>query len=278
MTRFLIFLAISVLCLLGLALQTYAMGVTDFVAVADEATSAIFNPAGLVEVDSNALSWHHRFTGRDLAGGWDDLAIYAAPGDEGTGALYLAYSQDLAGINLYWRTTDLGYAYGWRTSDIITMGLSLKYGHQCEYQNVLGEMQEFTIPASCLMMDFGLMVKPSNMHFGLAIYDIGSNDVQGYYGTVGLAYQNEFMVLAGETTDLFDALGDSLFRLGCRFNITPNFRLHLVSETSDWGYSGQLVGAEFLTKNYVTFDASYYKAQSPFVEDSSLQASVGYRF
>ena len=124
MTRF-FFILISVSAMLALAaLPVTGMGVSDFVAVADGPASFIYNPAALASFDAKQIYLEHRIDGRNQAVGWDDILFYAAPGSGGAGALFATYSQDLEALDLYDRFTTYGYAFGWQSSDRLSVGNS----------------------------------------------------------------------------------------------------------------------------------------------------------
>jgi hypothetical protein len=286
MVRFFIFLFLLFLLGIGLSSQTMALGVSDFVAVADDPSSAVYNPAGLADLGNNTLNWEHCFQGRNLEMGWDDVAVYGATGEGGNGALLIAYGQDQVGPTQYRRITNLGYSYGWHSRDRISVGLGAKLSRRGQYDNSSGTMTEIPGYAkNSFLIDFGLLITPSDKcKVGLALHNLGrdtSNDVINYQSTLGASYRLGSLVLAGEVYDLLNeggsAIEGTLYRLGCRLAVTSGFRLHAVMEASDWGYQGQLVGAEIITKS-MNFNLSLHQVASMLFTGDSINAGIGYRW
>lgn len=287
MTRFFIFLIIFFLLFTGLCIQTSALGVTDFVAVADGPSCAVYNPAGLSNLNYYSLNWEHCFVGRDQSIIWDDSAVYISPGESGNGALFVTYSQDLVSVSLleYNRVTNYGYCYGWKVSDRVSVGLGAKYSRRGLYSNSSGIMIEDPDYAqNDFLIDFGLLSKPSeNWRFGLSLHNLGrdtSEDVVNYQSTMGFSYQWNSLVLAGEIYDLLNEGGmtirGTLYRLGCRldFHMLLHMRVHAVVELSEWDYQGTLLGLEFRSEK-VNYGISRYSVNSTLATGESINATVG---
>jgi hypothetical protein len=286
MGRFLCLL--MTLCLIfGMNRSVSAIGVNDFVAVADSASAAVYNPAGLALSSERIFNWEHRFTGQDLAMGWDDLAVYSVSDYRGCGALFFAYNQDLIGLNLYNRVQTLGYSYGWLSSENLLLGLSAKFSQRGIYSNSTGVMVKQTTLSDDFLIDFGLLFKPApNWKIGFALHNIGrNNSVQNYnyQSTLGMAYTHEKFTAAAEIYDVMNegdaVLAGSLLRAGFKYNITSNIKIHGVIENSisNWDYTGEMIAAE-LKKKTLKFDVSWYKAESKYVNDDTFQAGIGFTF
>jgi len=288
MTRFFCFLlSFSLLLLTGM--PGLAMGVSDFAAVAETPGSALYNPAGLNSLQGRNLTLEHRFTGRDLALGWDDLVVYSVTEKGGTGALFLGYSQDIRGIDLYNRILDYGYAYGWRPSANISLGLAGKFSNRGIYSDTSGTMVKQDSQSSFLLDLGAIWQVDSNWRLGLAFHNIGRDEatqVVNYQSTIGCSYRTKKMVLAAEIYDFLNeghesggSLEGSLARVGGRFNIGSKFRVHAVLEdnATDWNYFGAMLGAEGCFASF-TAGVFWYRAKGDYVDDDTVQLLVNYRF
>jgi hypothetical protein len=286
MARFFIFLFLLFFLSTGISTQAMALGVSDFVAVADDPISAVYNPAGLADLKNNTLDWEHGFQGRNLEMGWDDIAVYGATGEAGNGAFLIAYGQDQVGPTQYQRVTSLGYSYGWHSRERISVGVGAKLSRQGQYDNSSGTMTEIPDYAqNNFLIDFGLLINPSDkLKLGLAIHNLGrdtSNDLINYQTTLGASYRLGSLVLAGEIYDLLNeggsAIEGTIYRFGCRFAVTSAFRLHAIMESSDWGYQGQLMSVELITQS-MSFNISLHRVESLLLTGDSINAGIGYRW
>ena len=289
MTRFFLFGVTFLTLFMVTFAPVSAMGINDFVAVATGPSGAIANPAGLASLDSNIVNWEHRFDGRDLAGGWDDLAVYAATGEPANGAAFWGYSQDVTtSIDIYRRVSSFGYAAGWKALDHIAVGLTGKFNTAAFYSNSSGMMvRDNSSMTNLFLVDFGMLIEPSlNLKAGFVIHNLGRDEqkqVMNYQSAIGFSYQIKPVILAVEIDDFLNEGGSfedegSYLRLGCRFDITPQLMVHLVREESDWGFSGQNYGIEYISKDKLNFTVARYMAQSDFFASSTTQASIGYHF
>jgi hypothetical protein len=286
MARFLFFLMLVLALSLAQGLPVQAMGVSDFVAVADGPNNAVYNPAGLATQTNSFCNFEYRFVGYDqIAFGWDDLFVYAAPGNFGNGALFLAYRQDWLEGTEYNRDYSLGYSFGWQPSDNLLMGLSAKFNTYGMYNDLNGSMVNLSSQANFLL-DFGTIVKATpELNLGLAIHNIGKSDQSDaltYDSTIGLAYHTPSVVIA---TEIYNFLRETnpilqgpILRVGARFEIFKGLRLHLITEGSDWSYQGQTACLEYVASNHLGFAISWQRVQSNFLKDFSIQASAGYHF
>ena len=284
MVRFFVVILIFVGFIIGFTTATAAMGVSDFVAVADGPTGGIYNPAGLAALEENVMRLEHKIDERDTA--WnssDDIMVYAATGQGANGALFFDYDQDLIIDNLYDRFSVFGYAFGWNYSKKIALGLTAKIGSIGIYDNFSGAMAKLD-SAKCFLLDFGMLIKPSEgWRLGFTVRNIGNSDLIDYEPTVGIAYSGKRWTVAGEIADLFAAsaaLEDSVIRGGFRFKLSDNFGVQVVKEQSDYSaYESNLIGAEFLTKNQMSIGLAWCQVSSDFIsEKDSLTASIGFQF
>jgi hypothetical protein len=283
---FLLLVLTTVLLVFCVPEASLAMGVSDFVAVADSPATALYNPAGLVNLEGKEFLLEHRLTGRDVALGWDDLAVYSVAEPAGVGALFLGYSQDLWSGSYYSRDQNIGYAYGWRPGKRIALGLTGKFGKHSIYNNYYGNMaKEYS--KGDFMLDAGaIFTTTSRTKLGLTIHNIGKDDSAqaiNYQSTLGFSYQAPNLTLACEIYDLFDQgnapIDGSLGRMGVRYTIRPNFKLHAIVEESigGWDFSGKMLGLEVMFKQ-VTVTASWYQADGDYLSEESLQATIQYHF
>ncbi|HYH03986.1 MAG TPA: hypothetical protein VEC37_12850 [Bacillota bacterium] len=280
-------LLLTIFLLLSVSRSVLAMGVNDFVAVADSSAAAVYNPAGLIGLDGKQLLLEHRVTHRDVAVGWDDLAVYSAADERGTGALFYAYSQDWVGLSQYNRIKSLGYAYGWQPTDNLAIGLSAKYNRRGIYNNSSGVMVKQTTLSNEFLMDCGLLYAPmENWTIGFTYYNLGhdnSDQLNKSLAVLGVAYETNKITAALEVYDLLNEGGaifeGSLIRTGLKYNITSNVAFHGVLEnsTSDWDYTGKMLVVE-LKRNSLNFDISWYRAEGKYVYDDTVQAGLGFTF
>lgn len=290
MNRLLKPLLIVVVGLVSTVVPAWAMGVSDFVGVADSASSALYNPAGLVSLENKSFLMEHRFSGRDLAIGWDDLLIYSVAESRGTGALYVARSQDLIGIELYSRYLTLGYSYGWQAFENIALGVSAKFSNYGIYNKYTGSFIK-EIDSKDFLLDFGLMAEVTDsFKVGLAIHNIGRDDsiqTLNYQSTIGCSYTiNNKLVIAAEIYDFLNEgksgsnpIEGSLLRVGARVNVGEYLRIHAVAEEDldDWDYTGRMLGLEFDNQN-ISVGASWYQGEGSFIDDELIQVTINYKF
>lgn len=272
-----VFLLVSLSCT-----PSFAAGIADFVAVADSSSGAVGNPAGLADMDSRTLSWEHRFTDRDESNiGWDDLIVYNAPGRPGNGAIFYAYNQDLVTPTFYWQTVSYGYAYGWRVSDLVAFGVTLKNVTLNGYDNSTGIMILDTSETN-IMFDFGLQMKlDPKWQLGLAVHNIGrSNDAIrfSYETTLGIAYQADKLTFAAEIYDYLNEGGNPNYRLGCRYELIPGFRPWIVLLMTDDGSFGESFGLEYKMGDHLNLDASWIILNTNSQKIDSIKMTIGYRF
>jgi hypothetical protein len=286
MARFFLLLGCIGFLVCGFPGVTLAMGLSDFVAVADSPTTAVYNLAGLVNLEDKDILLEHCIDGRNIALGTDDLVVYSVAEQVGTGALFFGYSQDLLSGSYYSRNYNIGYAYGWRPTKEIALGLSAKFGKYGIYNDYAGDMAE-EYSNSSFMIDAGVLVQTSTRtKLGFAVHNIGSNssnEALNYQSTLGFAYQASGLTAACEIYDLFDegggAIEGSLGRIGLRYAIVPDFKIHAIIEESigDWNFSGKMLGLEF-TINQVTVMTSWHQADGDYLSVDSWQATMGYHF
>ncbi|HOJ77216.1 MAG TPA: hypothetical protein PLZ08_04190 [Bacillota bacterium] len=290
MNRLLKPLLLVILMLFGQVVPAWALGVSDFVSVADSASGALYNPAGLVSLENKNFLIEYRFSGRDLAMGWDDLLIYSVAESRGTGALYVARSQDLIGIQLYSRYLTLGYSYGWQASENIALGVAAKFSNYGIYNKYTGSFVK-EIDSKDFLLDFGLVAEVTDsFKVGLAIHNIGRDDsiqTLNYQSTVGCSYTfDNKLVIAAEIYDFLNEgksgpnpIEGSLLRLGARVNIGEYLRIHAVAEEDldDWDYSGRMFGVELDNQN-ISVGASWYQGEGSFIDDELIQVTINYKF
>lgn len=273
--------------LLTISHGVWAIGVNDFVAVTDSATAAVYNPAGLIGVEGKQLLLEHRVNHRDATAGWDDLAVYAASDERGSGALFYAYSQDWVGLYQYNRVKSLGYAYSWQPTENMAVGLSAKYNKRGIYNNSSGVMVKQTDLGSEFLLDCGLLYSPAeNWTIGFTYYNLGHSNSDQFnksLAVLGGAYQNKKITAAFEVYDLLNEGGSvlegSLFRTGLKYKITSNFAIHGVLENSnsDWDYTGKKLAAEFKS-NSLNLVVSWYQAEGKYVDEDTVLVGLGYTF
>lgn len=280
--------------LLGLALvvagghSVRAIGVDDFVAVADSGTAAVYNPAGLTGIPQRNFLLEHRLGERDLALGWDDLAVYSARDQRGgCGALFFAYSQDKVGLNLYNRSQDFGYAYGWKALDSLAVGISAKINELGRYDNSSGVMVKQATLNDDFLIDMGLLFTPrENLKIGFAYHNLGSGESgqpEGSQATLGVAYRLGKLLAAAEVYDLLDedtsVFEGSLWRTGLKYNLTAWFQIQGVYENSisDGNFTGKMLAFQF-RKPPLNLNLSWYQAEGNYINDDTVQAEIGFTF
>jgi hypothetical protein len=285
MTRFFFILIITLTAVIMAVLPVMGMGVSDFVAVADGPASFIYNPAALASFDAKQLYLEHRIDGRDQAVGWDDILFYTVPGSGGAGALFATFSQDLEALDLYDRFTTYGYAFGWQSSDRISVGLAAKFSYWGIFDDSSGLMLKIA-SSNNFLLDAGVLIKASQkLQMGFALHNIGRSDDVGilnYQSTAGVAIVGSRWVIAAEIYDFLNEGGypleGAIIRAGGRLDIGRLIRLHLVVESSDWDYLSQQAALELRMKSGLTLGVSYWHIESPLIDGNTWQAGLGYRF
>lgn len=278
-------LVVVSLFILMSAIPVWGMGVTDFVAVVDGPTAAIYNPAGLLQVNNRIIKLEHRLTGRDFTNlnfGYDELFIYAAPGMAGNGAVFVTYSQDLIVVpDYYSRLQSIGYAYSWAPLEQISLGVSGKYYTSGYYSDLMGVMVKQS-SSTKVIFDLGLLAKLTpNAKVGLAIHNLGKSDQMqstSHETTVGFSYRLGNQVVAGEIQDLLNESGVMVYRGGLRLQPFDWLRLHLEYSLSSTDFTSQAAGLEFKLFKKLFTEFFWYSASSQLFRGELYQLAVGYSF
>lgn len=283
MAKYFVLLLVMTLMLLSFSVSCATMGFADFVAVADRSGSVIVNPAGLANLSASDLDWEHRFTDRDEGRmDFDDLLIYTASGSPGFGALFYGYSQDLvssANPGLYWRTSSYGYAYGWRVSEQVNLGVTLKGVNLSSFDAGTQMQQPYD---AGVFFDFGLQMKVNEqLKLGLAVHNIGRNMANPYFNyetAAGVAYRINRLLVAAEIDDYLNEGGNPTYRLGGRYTISEAIQPWAYLHIAEDGNLGGALGLEYQSGEHLNVEVSWFSYHNGVQNIDSIKTSVGYRF
>jgi len=281
MFKFFVFLFIVLIMIMGIVGAAFALGLGDFVAVADGNSNVINNPAGLAELQGKSLNLEHRLMDRDVANllfWYDDLLVYNAPGQPGYGALFLVYNQDQTGDFVYQHVINCGYGYGWSAFQNISLGISGRYVNFSIDSTFTGSLYT----ENGLLFDFGILVKLfERCQLGISVKNGLRTQALSHFGLktiTGISYQISGQVISAEIDDLLNQQGQLIYRVGGRLTLFSNWKVHIVLENGVVNHQGMLYGLEYLATKHLELGLWQYFVQSEEARANVFQAAVGYRF
>lgn len=236
-----------------------------FVAIADDASGAYWNSAGLANLDQSQVTFMHNEWLSDLR---YEYLSYAAPYQEkGTFALSFSYLSmgKFEGYDFYGNpTSDFSandwsalLAYGHKVAPKLALGGALKYVHQS-----LADQK-----AGAFAVDLGALYGINQFNFGFSLRNLGTQMkfIQEKYSLpltvdLGLAYRGlANLTLAADV----EIPRDNSVRLkqGIEYNYQESIFLRMgygysTSGNDFGGASGLALGAGFMLKQY-KFDYAY---------------------